>query len=83
MFDICEGAAATGEDAYHPGESILAADNSFQELQQPINSIADKDVEEEASDQEVETAYDKDEVCLLFFFDFSNHYSYLDYEAYC
>lgn len=33
MRDICEGTAATGEDALHPGENILTAGNSFEELE--------------------------------------------------
>jgi hypothetical protein len=28
MVDICEGASATGDNAFHPGESILTANHS-------------------------------------------------------
>jgi hypothetical protein len=32
MVDICKGASATGNNAFHPGESILMAGESFQAL---------------------------------------------------
>lgn len=57
MVDICEGASATGEDAFHPGESILAAGNSFQELGdddelQATDSVAGFDRNPDDSDME-------------------------------
>ena len=46
MVDICEGATASGEDAFHPGESILTAGESFQELEGAANVKSDEDKEE-------------------------------------
>lgn len=43
MVDICEGASATGEDAFHPGESILMAGKSFQELDGASEPKSDMD----------------------------------------
>ena len=46
MVDICEGAAASGENAFHPSESILTAGESFQELEGAANVKLDEDKEE-------------------------------------
>ena len=55
MVDICEGALATGEDAFHPGESILAAGESFQELddESRVDDVDEQGNEPAVSDEEV------------------------------
>ena len=46
MADICDGTSATGEGAFHPGESILAAGESFQELDDGRGSNSGDDDQE-------------------------------------
>ena len=50
MVDICEGASATGEDAFHPGESILSAGESYQELNNAGEPSPGEDVQELGGD---------------------------------
>jgi hypothetical protein len=55
MVDICDGASATGEDAFHPGKAILLAGDSYQEL----DGTNEKNIAGEDSDSEPEDDTDK------------------------
>ena len=52
MVDMCDGASATGEDAFHPGEAILSAGESFQELDSANRTTGGEDANESEADED-------------------------------
>lgn len=65
MIAICEGASATGEDAFHPGESILEASESFQELKAAASNASndEPEVSDDGKNDFNEPVASDDEVC--------------------
>ena len=63
MVEICEGTSATGDDAFHPGESVLTTGGSFQDLESSMNQKEKgKDDSDDSPNTDIVGNDDSDEV---------------------